>query len=43
MRICNFKDIKVYGDYPVINDFISAIRIIIWRIIESMLRIYIII
>jgi hypothetical protein len=43
MQICNFNNIKVYGEYPVIHNFRSAIRMIICRIITSVLRIYTII
>jgi hypothetical protein len=41
MQICNFNNIKVYGECPVIHDFISAIRRLIWLVITSMLRAYI--
>ena len=34
MRLCKFADVKVYGEKPVIHDFRSLIRSILWSILK---------
>ena len=40
MRICNFKDVKVYGDGPVAYDWRSGLRTILWSLIKELLKLY---
>lgn len=40
MRICNFKDVKVYGDVPVAYDWRSALRTILWSLTKEFFKLY---
>ena len=41
MRVCHFKDVKVYGEKPIPYDFVSAIRLILWLVVSKVLKAYI--
>jgi len=43
LRICDFQNIKVYGEEPVIHDLRSFIRAMLWQIVKSILKVYLII
>lgn len=40
MRVCNFKDVKVYGDGPVAYDWRSGLRTILWSLTKEFLKLY---
>lgn len=40
LRICDYKDVKVYGDAPVAYDWRSGLRSILWRMTRNFLRLY---
>jgi cyclopropane fatty-acyl-phospholipid synthase-like methyltransferase len=43
LRVCNFSDITVSGEKPIIHDLRSAIRAVLWWGIEKILKLYVII
>lgn len=43
LRVCNFKNIKVCGEEPVIYDLRSFIRAVLWRVMKSIIKFYLII
>jgi SAM-dependent methyltransferase len=40
LRICNYEDVKVYGDAPVAYDWRSGLRSILWCMARNLLRLY---
>jgi cyclopropane fatty-acyl-phospholipid synthase-like methyltransferase len=38
--VCNFKDVKIYGEKPVVHDFKSAIRTGLWSGVKKILKFY---
>lgn len=40
MGICNFTDIKIYGEGPVNHDFKSSIRVFLWSIAKIIQKCY---
>lgn len=40
MRVCDFQDVVVYGEKPVIHDLKSAIRSVLWWGLGKLLKIY---
>lgn len=43
LRVCNFKNIQVYGEEPVVYDLRSFIRFILWWMVKSVLKLYLVI
>ena len=43
LRICNFKDVEIYGERPIVYDFRSTIRAGLWWCIRKILNTYVII
>ncbi len=43
LRVCGFKNIKVYGEKSVIHDVRSFIRTMLWQIVKIILKAYLII
>jgi len=43
LRVCNFSDIEVYGDEPIVHDFRSAIRVLLWKLVRKVLKFYLLI
>ncbi len=41
MRVCNFMDVKVYGEKPVVHDFRSALRAGAWWCVDKLLKAYV--
>jgi len=41
LRICNFEDVKVYGEKPIAHDFKSAVRAGLWWGANKMLKVYV--
>jgi len=41
MRVCNFNNVRVYGESPIVYNFLSAIRRLLWFIVTSALKTYI--
>jgi cyclopropane fatty-acyl-phospholipid synthase-like methyltransferase len=41
MRVCNFKDVEVYGEKPAAHDFKSAIRCGLWWCTKKILKAYV--
>jgi SAM-dependent methyltransferase len=42
MRVGGFSDVRVMGEEPVIHDFRSAVRAVLWRAAKKMLQFYIV-
>lgn len=40
LQACGFEEVKVFGDGPVMHDFKSFIRVILWELIKVILKIY---
>lgn len=40
MRVCNFKDVEVYGDGSVVHDWRSGLRTILWSLTKEFLKLY---
>jgi len=41
LRIGNFVDVMVYGERPIIHDFRSTMRAVLWWCIEKILKLYV--
>jgi len=41
LRVCNFEDVKVYGEKPIAHDFKSAVRAGLWWGAKKMLKVYV--
>jgi len=41
LRVFNFKDVKVFGERPIVHDFRSALRAGLWAGFNNMLKFYI--
>lgn len=41
MRVCNFQDVTVYGEKPIVHDFRSAVRAGLWWCVEKLLKAYV--
>ena len=40
MRLCNFMNVNVYGETPIIHDIRSFIRAVLWSIVKGIIKIY---
>lgn len=40
LRVCDFKDVKVYGEKPIAHDFRSGVRVGLWWCITKILKTY---
>jgi SAM-dependent methyltransferase len=40
MRVCNFEDVAIFGERPIIHDFRSALRAGLWWVLVQILRAY---
>lgn len=43
MRVCNFEDVRVFGEKPAAHDIRSFFRSVLWTITKKILRIYLVI
>jgi len=41
MRVCNFQDVTIYGEKPIVHDFRSAVRAGLWWCVEKLLKAYV--
>jgi 2-polyprenyl-3-methyl-5-hydroxy-6-metoxy-1,4-benzoquinol methylase len=41
LRVCNFKDVRVYGEKPIPHDFRSAVRSGLWWLLLRIFKFYI--
>jgi len=41
MRVCNFNNVRAYGEKPAVYDFMSAMRGFLWFIVSKALKAYI--
>ncbi|MFC1902792.1 class I SAM-dependent methyltransferase [Chloroflexota bacterium] len=39
-RVCGFENVAVYGEEPVAHDLLSAIRLILWKMVKALFQAY---
>lgn len=38
VRVCSFEDVAVYGEEPVAHSLLSAMRLILWKIVKALIK-----
>lgn len=42
-RVCGFEEVAVYGEEPVAHNLLSAIRLIMWKMVKALIKAYLLI
>ena len=43
LKVCDFEDVELYGEAPVVHDFRSFARSCLWKVTKVLLRAYLVV